>query len=154
YQGVTTCSLRRVMASDGVLLAVDPFVPGRTRFSYDRVIARLEVSKIANGKVEWIRKTGVEASRDPLLSSLGGVDFVFIDADHRYEGLKDDWESWSGWVVPDGIVALHDSRSTAAHPIEDAGSVRFTRQVILQDPRFEVVETVDTLTVLRRRAPS
>ena len=38
--------------------------------------------------------------------------------------------------------------------IDDAGSVVFTRKVILQDAQFELVETVDTLTLLRRRIES
>jgi predicted O-methyltransferase YrrM len=151
FQGVTTCRLRRVMAPDGILLAVDPFPPGRLRFSYDRRIARREVSQIGNGQVHWLRQTGVESARAPILKSLGGVDFVFIDANHSYEGLRGDWEGWSPWVVPGGILALHDSCSSPSHNIGNAGSVRFTREVILQDPRFEVIETVDTLTVLRRR---
>jgi hypothetical protein len=35
--------------------------------------------------------------------------------------------------------------------IDDAGSVRFTREVIARDPDFETIDTVDSLTVLRRR---
>jgi hypothetical protein len=46
---------------------------------------------------------------------------------------------------------LHDSRSTPDNNIDDAGSVLFTREVIRNDPRFEVIEAVDTLTVVRRR---
>ena len=35
-------------------------------------------------------------------------------------------------------------------PIEGAGSVLFTREVVVHDPRFRVVETVGMLTVLER----
>ena len=62
-----------------------------------------------------------------------------------------DWEAWSGLIPPGGVVALHDSCASAARPIEEAGSVRYTRDVILHDPRFERVEVVDTLTVLTRK---
>jgi predicted O-methyltransferase YrrM len=152
YQAVTTCRLRQVMAPDGVLLAVDPFAPGRLGFSYDRVIARDEAGRISNGQVRWLRMTGKEAARDPLVGELGGVDFLFIDGDHSYDGLREDWEGWSPRVVPGGIVALHDSRSYDGHDIESAGSVQFTRKVILHDPRFAVVQTVDSLTVLQRKS--
>ena len=67
------------------------------------------------------------------------------------DGLRGDWQAWSTLVAPDGIVALHDSCSSRSRQIDDAGSVIFTREDILQDPRFEVVEVADTLTVLRRR---
>ena len=41
---------------------------------------------------------------------LGGrpVDFVFIDADHSYEGVRQDFERFSPLVRPGGIVAFHD----------------------------------------------
>jgi len=52
--------------------------------------------------------------------------------------------------MPRGIVALHDSRSSPARPIDGMGSVVFTREVIERDPRFQIIDTVDSLTVLRR----
>jgi hypothetical protein len=47
-------------------------------------------------------------------------------------------------------VCLHDSCSSAERDIEGASSVAYTREVIRRDPRFEFVEAVDTLTVVRR----
>jgi predicted O-methyltransferase YrrM len=150
YQAVTTRRLREAMAPDGVLLAVDPFAPGRLGFSYDRLIARGEARKVKNGQVRWLRMTGMEAAHDPAVDELGGIDFIFIDGDHSYDGLRADWEAWSPRVIPGGIVALHDSRSYDGRDIESAGSVQFTRDVIARDPRFSVVDTVDSLTVLKR----
>jgi predicted O-methyltransferase YrrM len=100
-----------------------------------------------------MRSTGVEAARDYLSEFKDPVDFIFIDGDHSYDGLRSDWDAWSGLVAPLGIVALHDSCSSATRFIDDAGSAIFTREVILQDKRFEHVETVETLTVLQRKAP-
>jgi predicted O-methyltransferase YrrM len=151
WHGVTTCRLRAAMAPDGVLLAIDPYPVGRLGFSAQQAIARREVERIANGQVRWLRKTGVQAACDPAVVELGSVDFVFIDGDHSYEGLRGDWEGWSGLVAPGGVVALHDSISSRTRQIEDAGSARFTREVIRHDPRFETAEVVDSLTVLRRR---
>ena len=150
WHGVTTCRLRRAMARDALLLAVDPYEKGRLGFSAQRYIARREVAKVGNGAVRWERKPGVEAAREYAARGDEGVDFVFIDGDHSFEGLRGDWEAWSGLVAEGGVVALHDSCSSAARQIDDAGSARYTREVIARDPRFEVVEVVDTLTVLRR----
>jgi predicted O-methyltransferase YrrM len=36
------------------------------------------------------------------------VDFLFIDGDHTYEGVKQDWEMYSPLVRPGGLVAFHD----------------------------------------------
>ena len=79
------------------------------------------------------------------------VDFIFIDGDHGEQGLLHDWLAWNGLVQPRGIVAIHDSRSTPGRPIDDAGSVKVTNEVILRDDRFERKEVVDSLTVLSRR---
>lgn len=153
WHGVTTCRLRKAMASDGVLLAVDPYRVGRLGFSAQRVIARREVGKIPNGSVQWVRSTGVQAARDYIVPGDGPVDvvdFVFIDGDHSHDGLRGDWESWSPLVGPGSIIALHDSCSSATRQIDDAGSAVFTSAVILRDPRFELIEVIDTLSVLRR----
>lgn len=150
WHGVTTRRLRGVMASDGVLFAVDPYPVGRLGFSAQRLIAGREVAGAHNGSVRWVRATGVQAARD-LAGAGGPVDFVFVDGDHSYEGLRGDWEAWAPLVAPGGVVALHDSCSCATRQIDDAGSAVCTREVIRQDPHFELLEVVDTLTVLRRR---
>lgn len=152
WHGVTTCRLRRAMAPEGVLYAVDPYPIGRLGFSAQQVIAHREVAGIRRGDVRWLRMTGVEAARAYTAMNEGPVDFIFIDGDHSYKGLRDDWRSWSPLVREGGIIALHDSCSSTTHQIDDAGSVRFTREVIHHDPRFEIAEVVDTLTVLRRRS--
>lgn len=154
WHGVTTCVIRKAMSPNGVLLGVDPYPVGRLGFSAQQRIAHREAAKINNGLVEWLRMTGAEAARHYADSGAEQIDFVFIDGDHSYEGLRDDWEGWSPLIAPGGIVALHDSCPTPTHQIDDAGSVIFTREVILPDKRFVHVETVDTLTVLQRQTSS
>jgi predicted O-methyltransferase YrrM len=148
WHGVTTCRLRKAMASSATLFAIDPYPAGRLGFSTQYVIGHREVSKIPNGTLTWRRQTGAEAARD--LNGSEPFDFVFVDGDHSYEGLQADWTGWRALLASGGIAALHDSRSTPERPIDDAGSVRFTREVILRDRCFEVVDTVHSLTVLRR----
>lgn len=36
------------------------------------------------------------------------IDFLFIDGDHTYEGVKQDFEMYSPLVRPEGMIALHD----------------------------------------------
>jgi predicted O-methyltransferase YrrM len=150
WHGVTTRRLRAAMAPDGLLFAVDPYPIGRFGFSPQFLMAQAEVQAVSNGSVRWLRMTSVEAGREFVARGEESVDFIFIDGDHTYEGLRGDWQTWSPLVAPEGIVAVHDSRSTPGNRIDDAGSVIFTREVIQEDPRYEVVETVDSLTVLRR----
>jgi predicted O-methyltransferase YrrM len=151
WHGVTTCRLRKAMSPKGLLFAIDPYPVGRLGFSAQQVIAHREVRQISNGRIEWLRETGVGAA-NRLRETGQNIEFVFIDGDHSYDGLKGDWENWKSLVLPGGVIALHDSRSTPIRNIDDAGSVKYTESVILKDPTFSVVEAVDSLTVLRRAA--
>lgn len=151
YHGVTTCRLRKAMDPGGILVAIDPYPKQRLGFSAQRVVAHGEVSKIKGGTVKWMRTTGAGAARELSADGSQRFDFVFIDGDHSWEGLQADWEGWSKLIAPGGVIGLHDSRSTPSRQIEDTGSVLFTRDVIARDPAFEIVETVDSLTVLQKR---
>jgi hypothetical protein len=148
WEGGTTRRLRSVMAPDATLFAIDPFPTGRLGISYQEPIARGEVARIPNGRVVWLRARGAEAGRLPDVTAAL-FDFLFIDSDHTYEGLRDEWEVWSPLIAAGGIVALHDSASPDGGT-PGFGSVRFTRECILTDPRFTLVETTHGLTVLRR----
>ncbi len=150
WHGVTTARLRQAMAPDGVLFAVDPFPPGRLGFSLQRRVARAEAERIRRGVVRWLRMTGAEAAAWYAHAGEPPVDFIFVDGDHTFEGLRADWLGWRELVAPGGLVALHDSRSTPNRLIDEAGSLRYTRDVILRDPDFRVVRTLDTLTVVER----
>lgn len=149
WHGVNTLRIRGVMDPAGVITGVDPFPAGRLGISFPRLVALHEANRTANGTLRLLRMT----SREAALTWNGTVDFLFIDGDHTYEGLRIDWESWRERMAPGGIVCLHDSHPTPGRPIHEAGSVRYTDGVILHDSRFELLEVVETLTVLRCRAP-
>lgn len=45
-----------------------------------------------------------------VASLLGGrkLDFLFIDGDHRYEGVRSDFETYKSLMRPGGLIAFHD----------------------------------------------
>jgi hypothetical protein len=164
WYGVNTLRLRRVMAPDGVLFAVDPYPVGRLGFSAIQYIAHREVAKCPNGTVRWLRQSGVEAARSLAEAGERPFDFIFSDSLNDYDGFRRNWEAWSPLVAPGGIFILGTSQPYIPPPnghqswwdpkVEigaDVGSVVFTREVVQHDPRFEVLEVVDSFTVLRRR---
>src|SRR5207249_11814731 len=104
----------------------------------------------ANGTVVWVPQTAVDAAANPSVRAAAPFDFVFLDALHSYDGLRDEWEAWSPFVAPGGTIAIHDSRAVPQTGAAPAGGVRYTSEVVLRDPRFEVIDAVDSLTVLRR----
>jgi predicted O-methyltransferase YrrM len=152
WHGVTTKRLRAAMPVDAELWAVDPYARGRLRVSFPELIARAEVSSVENGTVHWVRATGAAAAAQFRREAGGSADFVFIDGDHSWDGIRADWEAWSDLVGQNGVICLHDSRSTPERPIDDAGSVRYTQAVILQDPRYRRIDEVGSLTVVERVA--
>jgi len=150
WQGVNTRAFREAMSPEGVVIAVDPFPRcffGIRGFGWARRIAHREVEKTRNGRVLWIERLGREAPSLAEVQPFLPVDFLFIDGDHSYEGLRGDWLAWKDQVAAGGIVALHDSRCR-----NGCGSERFTQDVILKDPGFERTEEIDSLTVLGRKA--
>lgn len=48
------------------------------------------------------------------------IDFIFIDADHTYEGLLLDLQDWLPKVKSGGLVLLHDYTNTACPGIKKA----------------------------------
>lgn len=54
-----------------------------------------------------------ENSHDPkaydrISRIMPQIDFLFIDGDHSYEGVKQDFNLFAPLVKPGGIIALHD----------------------------------------------
>jgi autotransporter strand-loop-strand O-heptosyltransferase len=43
------------------------------------------------------------------------LDFLFIDGDHTYEGVKDDYEMYKHLVRPGGWIGFHDIKNTEFH---------------------------------------
>jgi predicted O-methyltransferase YrrM len=43
------------------------------------------------------------------------LDFLFIDGDHSYEGVKADFLDYSGFVRPGGLIAFHDINDSEYH---------------------------------------
>lgn len=39
---------------------------------------------------------------------LKGYDILFLDGDHKYDGVKQDWNDYMPMVVPGGLVLMHD----------------------------------------------
>lgn len=71
---------------------------------------------------------------------LGGepLDFLFIDGDHSYEGVKTDFEQYAPLVRKGGIIAFHD---IARHPEGDDCHVdRFWEEIRGRYEHEEIIE--------------
>ena len=64
-----------------------------------------------NQDLQLMRANSHEAATlDEVKKRFDGapVDMLFIDGDHTYEGVKQDWEMYSSLVRPGGIIVFHD----------------------------------------------
>ena len=93
------------------LYCIDPweFYPVHKNFRKARMYepiyqkAKETLSKYPNSEI--IRKKSVDAVKDFADESL---DFVFIDADHRFQAVTNDIAEWSKKVRVGGIISGHD----------------------------------------------
>jgi len=77
---------------------------------------------------------------DKIKSILGGqkIDFLFIDGDHSYKGVKKDFEMYSGLVKKGGMIAFHD---IVPHPPETGCEVsRFWREIKNRYSHLEIIK--------------
>jgi cephalosporin hydroxylase len=68
----------------------------------------------------------------------GGLDFLFIDGDHRLAGVRSDWEMYSPLVKPGGTIVFHD---VSLHRVEfDCHVDEFWNQIKQGREHWEFIE--------------
>jgi cephalosporin hydroxylase len=128
HRGGTLYCWSRIMAPDGTAVCLD--LPGNPKdpLASDAALKKLMASKTQ--KCVIIRDDSHELSAfTSVREALGGtqVDFLFIDCDHTYDGVKLDFEFYSQFVRKGGMVAFHD---ITPHPsVLELGVARFWREV-------------------------
>jgi predicted O-methyltransferase YrrM len=136
------------MDRSGELYAIDPFFGGRFGICWSEIIARVEMRRSRGARIYAIKAL----SYDAVCKIDGDFDFIFLDGDHSMEGITRDWSDWADRIRPNGILALHDTSVPHHNPdVADLGTVKFFNEFILQDHRYQHLERVDSLNILRRR---
>ena len=109
-QGGTLYLFSRLVAPGGLVISIDkPGEPGSVRAVMRSVYQTFGKSRgtkvIALDRDSHCSETHAELER--LLAGRS-IDLLFIDGDHRYEGVKADYLTYRQWVADNGIIALHD----------------------------------------------
>lgn len=135
------------MAPDGTMYLIDPYTDNTIgNVSFALRAARSLVEPVSRGRVQWLRGYSHEAAREWSRS----IDFLFIDGDHSYDGVRRDWDEWSPHVRGDGLIALHDARMEAVWTKPHDGPVRLVSEVTSRG--WQEVGHADSLVVLRKKA--
>ena len=142
YEGRTTAELAR--NCEGSVYTVDPFCKGRLGFSYGEVIARRHIKRQGLKNIHFIESFSYQAAEE----FDNSIDFLFIDADHSYEAVKQDWNDWYPKVRPGGFIALHDSRVAENSP-GYMGSMQFYDEDLPKVKSVNEVDGIDSLAVVQ-----
>lgn len=128
--GGTLFLLTRVSAADAHVMSID--LPGGA-FGGDKNEWKHAIwEAFATGQQKMTLLRGDSHKRETLdlvKQQLGGrpLDFLMIDGDHTYDGVKMDFEMYSPLVRPGGLIAFHD---ICQHPNGFGGEVfRFWKEV-------------------------
>jgi predicted O-methyltransferase YrrM len=73
---------------------------------------------------------------------------VFIDGGHTLEAALRDYQAWSGHVLPEGFLLIHD---VFFDPAEGGQAPRRIYEMALDSGKFRNLGLVKTLAVLQRR---
>ena len=81
------------------------------------------------------------------------IGLLYVDGDHSYEGVRQDFECWSPWLLPGASVIFHDSRRDPdADPRVFArgwpGPTRLVEEVA-GSGAFEILDTCFSMTEMR-----
>ena len=151
YRGRSTAALGFGTNAGGRLpvFAVEPHEPFRGVFGgdfgpLDR--GHFMQTMLTTGLYHQVRLINLSSE---FLSDLWPlpVTLLFIDADHRYEAVKRDFERWRGKLAPTATVVFDD----AANP--SSGPGRLARELAAGGD-FSIDETVGKLLSMRRLPPS
>jgi len=110
-QGGTFYTWCKIATSDAFIISIDlpggPFGGGYTL----QDVKKFKKYRKQKQKVYFLRKDSHrQDTKDRLVKILDGrkIDFLFIDGDHRYRGVKKDFQLYSPLVKQNGLVVFHD----------------------------------------------
>lgn len=110
-RGKSTCYVGLALKRNGrgKLFAIDPHTTTnwndvQSVDTFPIIQANLQQAGVAE-QVEIVRKTSGEA----IKGWDKKIDLIFIDGDHSYEGVKNDWELFLPHLKEFGMVVFHDT---------------------------------------------
>jgi len=132
----------RMATDDAQIISMD-LPGGRFGGGYPAWKTRLyEAFALPGQRLELLRADSHDAAAlDEVRDLLDGeeLDFLFIDGDHTYAGVRKDFEMYGPLVKNGGLIALHD---IAEHPARAAGDAhRFWAEIRSQYQVEEFVES-------------
>jgi predicted O-methyltransferase YrrM len=139
--GGTLCIFSRLATYDATIISVDlpkgEFGGGYSWF----YIPIFNFFRYAKQKLHLLRGDSHSSEMGDGVRHIVGhnrkIDLLFIDGDHSYEGVKQDFNHYAGLVRPGGIIAFHD---IAEHTIKTCQVSRFWDEIKSEYSYEEIIE--------------
>lgn len=138
-RGGTFYLLCRAASPDATVVSID-LPGGRFGSGYAEWKSPLFRSFAGPGQKVVLLRGDSRQMVEPLAKVIDApIDFLLIDGDHSYEGVKGDFERYAPLVRPGGLIALHDI--VAGDEAKVGGVPRFWRELKALYPHEEFVES-------------
>ena len=128
------------------VFAIDPHVggPDQAKYGHTNVNTELEFRQnIARAGVSEYVTAIVKRSTDAVRNWNSAVRLLWIDGDHSYEAVRDDFVFWHPYVVDGGIIAFHDTFAWE-------GPKRVVEEFVFPSGQFLPVGIVDSITAFQK----
>lgn len=146
YKGKSTiCLAAGATAGNGApVYAIDPHTGG----SFKEFRKNIEKAGV-QGMVTPIVKTSEKGSQD----WQHPIGMLFIDGDHRYAAVEQDFLLWFPRLIDGGVVALHDTTSSLRNHLSGyPGPKKVAEQYMFKSTAVSEVDFIDTMTFgIKRR---
>lgn len=143
YGKSTICLARGAKAGCGAkVFSIDPHIGG----NYDEFIKNIEISQL-HDVVCPVRKT----SEDAILNWTHPISLLFIDGNHEYSFVKQDFLLWFPYVVNGGVIAFHDSTSSVTNMLLGyPGPKKVVDKYLFKSKEVSQIGLVDTITFAQK----
>jgi MMP 1-O-methyltransferase len=160
WQGKSSLVLSKGLKgkTNPVLYCIDPFngdAGESDRVLYSRALSTMNKS-LKEAFVENMRRHGVLDVARPLegysfevvKDFKDPIDLLFIDGNHEFDAVLQDYEQWSPLIRPGGLIAFHDV--VFGEDADPAGPGMVAKAHIFDNPQWIDVKVVDNLLVARK----
>ncbi len=150
YLGASSCFISKGLKGSGKLICIDTWENQNMKYTdtdtdadeRDTYAEFRNNTKKFKDKIIEIREWSYNAFEDVKKISEK-CDFIFIDGDHHYEGVKKDWDIYKKLLKKDSLIAFHDTgwAEGVRRVIED--DVRAVADLVRKLPNLEVYKISD-----------
>lgn len=135
YLGRSSCALclgsKSAAAPNqaSLVFAVDPFTAWIAEQPHDKSIGGPNwtypdfIENMKRARIMDVIRPMINTSLQAVINWDSKISLLFIDGNHDYEFVSKDFVMWSPYVIPGGIIALHDTE-TWAGPIRMMSEIR------------------------------